>query len=220
MTRAEALALAQRYVDHQWIPTEAHRFHGVDANGIRVDTPDAGFVSNGKERGWWIAGQQNIGIPYQWGGFSSPQEFDRGLREGKYAGDIYSAEKRRLLDDGVTKSAVGVDCSGFVSRCWRLPRSYSTRELPQLCEPVSDPAELQPGDIFNRHNAHVQLFAGWIDPERTKVRVYRSESARANQRAAVGTVDQRRILDLALSRYARLTARGWEAGRLRKKVPA
>ena len=138
--------------------------------------PMPASTSDGKERGWWIAGQPNIGIPYQWGGFSTPEEFDRGLREGKYAGDIYSAEKRRLLDDGVTDSAVGVDCSGFVSRCWRLPRSYSTRELPQLCEPVSDHAALRPGDIFNRHNAHVQLFADWADAERTKVRVYEAKA--------------------------------------------
>ena len=176
VTRGEALALAQRYVDHEWIPTEANLFHGTDASGIRVDTPDAAFTSNGKERGWWIPGQRNVGVPYQWGGFSTPEDFDRGLREGKYAGDVYTAAKRRLLDAGVTNSAVGVDCSGFVSRCWRLPRSYSTRELPQLCRPVKPPAELQPGDIFNRHNAHVQLFAGWADPERTTARVYEAKA--------------------------------------------
>ena len=172
ITRSEALQIAGSYVAHSWIPTEANAFHGVDADGIRVDTPDANFQENEEERGWWIVGQRNIGVPYKWGGFEALEEFDEGLRQGKYAGDVYSVEKRRLLDGAVSKHAVGVDCSGFVSRCWRLPRSYSTRELPQLCDSVADFSDLRPGDIFNRHNAHVRLFAGWTDDTRSRARVY------------------------------------------------
>jgi len=111
-----------------------------------------------------------------WGGFDTPESFDAGLLEGKCAGDMYSTEKRRLLDDGVSKQAVGIDCSGFVSRCWKLPRSYSTRELPALCEPVSDLALLKPGDIFNTHNSHVVLFAGWTNAERTELSFYEAAS--------------------------------------------
>jgi hypothetical protein len=111
-----------------------------------------------------------------WGGFDTPETFDAGLKEGKYAGDIYTMDKRRLLDDAVSKHAVGIDCSGFVSRCWKLPRSYSTRELPGLCEPVNDLAQLKPGDIFNTHNAHVVLFAGWTNPERTELLFYEAGS--------------------------------------------
>jgi hypothetical protein len=176
VSRTEALAIAESYVAHEWIPSEANIFHGVDSEGIRVDTLDASFQSGKDERGWWIAAQRNIGIPYKWGGFDTPAEFDAGLRAGRYAGDAYSAEKRRLLDDAVSKNAVGIDCSGFVSRCWHLPRSYSTRELPQLCVPVRDLHDLRPGDIFNRHNAHVRLFAQWADPERTRVRVYEAKA--------------------------------------------
>ena len=176
VTRSEAVAIAESYVVHEWTPTAANAFHGVDPDGIRVDTPDSDFQPEGDERGWWIAGQRNVALPYKWGGFDTPEEFDRGVREGKYAGDIYSAEKRRLLDDAVSNLAVGIDCSGYVSRCWRLPRSYSTREMPELCDPVPDPAQLQPGDIFNRHNAHVRLFAGWADAARTQVRVYEASA--------------------------------------------
>ncbi len=176
VTRSETIAIAESYVVHEWIPTAANAFHGVDPDGIRVDTPNADFHPEGDERGWWIAGQRNVALPYKWGGFDTPEEFDRGVREGKYAGDVYSEEKRRLLDDAVSKLAVGIDCSGFVSRCWRLPRSYSTRELPQLCDPIADPAQLRPGDIFNRHNAHVRLFVGWADAARTQVRVYEASA--------------------------------------------
>ncbi|HEX5176007.1 MAG TPA: hypothetical protein VFV83_03205 [Chthoniobacteraceae bacterium] len=173
---AEALAIAESYVAHEWVPSEANIFHGVDPDGIRVDTLDASFQSGKDERGWWIAAQRNIGIPYKWGGFDTPEEFDAGIRAGRYGGDAYSAEKRRLLDAAVSTHAVGIDCSGFVSRCWRLPRSYSTRELPQLCVPVRDFDDLRAGDIFNRHNAHVRLFAQWADPAHTRVRVYEAKA--------------------------------------------
>ena len=100
-------------------------------------------------------------MPYQWGGFSTLKEFDAGLREGKSAGDVYTAEKRKMLNDAVSAHAVGVDCSGFVSRCWDLPRAYSTRELPGLCDEIKDWSELRPGDILNTHNSHVLLFSDW-----------------------------------------------------------
>ncbi len=183
VTSAEALALAQRYVEHEWTAGPRNVYHGPDPSGIRVDTGDAGFRTD-EAQGWWRTDAPNRGIPYKWGGFDLPEEFDAGLRAGKWAGDVYTREKRRALDDAVTPYAVGIDCSGFVSRCWQLPRSYSTRELPQLCTPVENMADLRPGDIFNRHNSHVRLFAGWADAARTRVvtyeaseRVQRSEYA-------------------------------------------
>lgn len=189
VTRHEALAIAEQYVVHEWTPSETNAFHGVDPEGIRVDTPDALFQSV-SERGWWMANQRNVGMPYKWGGFDTPEEFDRGLRDGKYAGDAYSAEKRQLMDAAVSAHAVGIDCSGFVSRCWRLPRSYSTRELPELCEPVVDLAQLQPGDAFNRHNAHVRLFAGWADADRKRVRIYE-----AKERVQVSELPLQQMID-------------------------
>jgi hypothetical protein len=196
VTRAEVLATAREYLEYRWIPTARNVFHGIDEEGIRVDTPDALFQPGGDERGWWLALQPNVGLPYKWGGFDTPQQFDRGLREGKYAGDIYSAEKRRLLDAAVSLRAVGVDCSGFVSRCWRLPRSYSTRELPRLCDPIRDFALLQPGDIFNRHNAHVRLFAGWADLARTRVRVYEAKA-----RVQLNELELRPMIDAGYSAW-------------------
>jgi cell wall-associated NlpC family hydrolase len=171
VTRAEALSMAERYVEHPWQAGPQNIYHGLDSAGIRVDTPDHAYQPMNAQ-GWWLVNVTNIGIPYKWGGFDLPDEFDAGLKSGHYAGDCGSAEKRRLLDDAVSGQAVGIDCSGFVSRCWKLPRSYSTRELPQLCQPITDLSQLQPADIFNRHNAHVRLFAGWADAAHTKVFVY------------------------------------------------
>lgn len=49
------------------------------------------------------------------------------------AGDMGTPEKQAAGDAAVSRFAAGVDCSGFVSRCWRLDRPFSTRELPALC---------------------------------------------------------------------------------------
>jgi hypothetical protein len=165
VTRAEAIATAVRYVEHAWTGTAINAFHGVDEDGIHMDTPEEGFFSAESDSGWWRLGETNIGIPYMWGGFDTPESFDVGLRAGKAAGDMYSSAKRRALDDGVSRHAVGIDCSGFVSRCWNLPRSFSTRELAALCDPVTDLSQLKPGDIFNKFNAHVVLFLEWLPPE-------------------------------------------------------
>jgi len=146
--------------------------HATDAQGIQVDTPDTGYKVPGAFAGWWTPGQWNEGVPYQWGGFATPEEFDREIAAGKAAGDVYTQEKRRLLDAAVSRQATGIDCSGFISRCWRLPRSYSTRELQSICTPVGSWNDLQPGDILNTWNSHVILFGGWMDAGKTKVIAY------------------------------------------------
>jgi hypothetical protein len=173
VTRAEALAMAEQYRSHQWMPQAANVLHGDDKEGIRVDTPDISYEEG--IPGWWRAGVMATGVPYQWGGFSSLEEFDAGVKAGLAAGDVYTSAKRKMLDDAVSKHAVGVDCSGFISRCWKLPRSYSTRELPFLCQKI-EWADLEPGDIVNTHNAHVLLFAGWVDGRKAKLTAYETGS--------------------------------------------
>jgi len=175
VTRAEALAIAESYRSHTWRPSKRHIFHGYDADGVRVDTPDAGFrPAHGTMVGWWQPGQTNVGTPYKWGGFDTPATFDRALRRGQYAGDVYTAEKRAALYDGVSRHAAGVDCSGFVSRCWRLPRHYSTRDLPRISTALPSWQALLPGDIINRENDHVMLFVAFAGHDPDELIVYDS----------------------------------------------
>jgi hypothetical protein len=159
VTRDEVLAIAAAYSTMEWRPTTHHAFHGIDTKGVRIDTPDAGFRLAAKS-GWWKPGHLETGMPYKWGGFDTPASFHTGLKAGKFAGDVHSAEKRRLLDAAVSGQAVGIDCSGFISRCWRLDRSYSTREMGPLTDLIGWD-ELRPGDILNAYNRHVVLFVSW-----------------------------------------------------------
>ena len=206
VTRQQAIETAVAYQQFVWVPTSQNAFHGRDANGVQVDTPDVGFQRPGTRPGWWAPGQKNVGVPYMWGGFSSLQEFADGLRAGKYAGDVYSADKRRQLDAAVSREAVGIDCSGLVSRCWRLPHAYSTRTLPGVCVSLASYDDLRPADILNSDNNHVLLFKDWVDPKHERLYSYEAGSppswkvllvdipvsmlrAQATNRTATGTSD-------------------------------
>ncbi len=138
VTRAETIRIAESYRSMLWQASPEHAFHDKDKDGILVNTPDLDLKKGIADRaGWWTTTGKNQGMPYKWGGFDTPESFHKKLLEGHYAGDVYTSSKRRLLYDGVSRYACGVDCSGFISRCWRLNRAYSTRELASLCDEIS-----------------------------------------------------------------------------------
>ncbi len=166
ISRQEVIQTARRYASHRWTPTEANVWHRLDDEGIRVDTPDISFIEPGIRRGWWQSDVPNQGVPYQWGGFSTIEEFDQGIAQGLAAGDTLTPTKRMMLHQGmptVSRSAVGIGASGFVSRCLGLSRDHSTRELAELCEPLDSYEELRPGDLLNLRAVHVILFEQFAD---------------------------------------------------------
>lgn len=178
VTAQEALTIAESYRTHHWKPSESNIKHGLDKNGILVHTPDTTMDLKVAARpGWWKPNQINLGIPYMWGGFDTPAEFDQKITQGYYAGDVYTSAKRAKLKNGVSSETCGVDCSGFISRCWRLDQPYSTRELASLCSQLASFKELKAGDIVNKHNVHVLLFDHWIDQNKTTFMAYETGSA-------------------------------------------
>lgn len=168
--RSEAIQIAYTYSRVTWTPEDRHVQHGKDPNGVLIHTPDASLKDHGFSNGWWKPGKEARGVAYQWGGFDTPRQFLTALEKGEAAGDISTAEKRRLGDDGTSKSACGIDCSGFVSRCWRLARPYSTKQLPQICDQLGSWDELKAGDIL-LNDRHVVLFNHWGSSGKT-VHVY------------------------------------------------
>jgi hypothetical protein len=129
--RPEAISIAYTYSRLEWTPQARHVLHGKDAGGITVHTPDATLSSHGFSNGWWQAGKTARGMAYQWGGFDTPKQFLASLERGEVAGDISTAEKRRLGDAGTSQQACGIDCSGFVSNpatsCSTTATSSSSR---------------------------------------------------------------------------------------------
>ena len=172
LTRAEALKIAETYIQHRWQSTDKNLHHGQDSHGVQVHTPDRPGGHGSPNEACWEVGSANAGVAYKWGGFDTPESFDKGIRAGKAAGDVYTPDKRRLGGNAVSGDAVGIDCSGFVSRCWKLPRKYDTSTLAEVCLKLSSPAQLQPADIMNTEGGHVILFVKWLDDTRTRALFY------------------------------------------------
>lgn len=117
----------------------------------------------------------------------------------------YSQDNRKARWDLNRGRRYRPDCSGFVSMAWAidtrrpgLGRALVTWELPGISTRVSW-ARLRRGDILlhlnpaNRAREHVQLFAGWVDPGRTRAWVLeQSSTAHGMRRKAVVLAAARR----------------------------
>ncbi len=172
VTPSEAVAIAEIYSRHAWQPFARNILHGPDKAGIRVDTPDAGFTPESGRDGWWIPGEVNQGIPYKWGGFDDPASFDLAIANGAAGGDVSTPAKRKADNAAVSQQAAGVDCSGFVSRCLKLPSGRDSTQLPALCDLLPDAKDLRAGDILNIPHRHVILVAGWAQPDHSWIYYY------------------------------------------------
>ena len=139
VSRTQALHIADTYVLHQY-ECSSSNLAPTD-----VTAPDGDVV---RTPSWLVVGT-NARIPYKWGGFSTISQFDAGLSSGYYAGDINTA--------GVSSYAVGVDCSGYVSRCWQLNYHASTSFMPNITTQYNSWDDLKPGDAIHKVG-HVRLF--------------------------------------------------------------
>jgi PKD repeat protein len=90
-----------------------------------------------------------VGIPYNWGGYESVARALYKLSTGAVAGD-------NKIFGSVHSDFAGVDCSGFVSTCWRAGR-YTTSTIPNIATTISW-SDLVRGDCTNKAGSHVRLF--------------------------------------------------------------
>lgn len=88
-------------------------------------------------------------VPYDWGGDDSVSDFNSYMARGFQAGD------RWTCDSCYESCSRGVDCSGFLSRCWNIARR-DTRTLPGVCTEIGF-AQAQRGDILNLAGEHVVM---------------------------------------------------------------
>lgn len=172
VTPDEAMKIAQAFTNHPWSPFARNILHGKDKAGVLVNTPDVTHEPDKDRKGWWVPGEVNTGVPYKWGGYDDPASFDLAIANGSAGGDVSSPEKRRADNAAVSSQAAGVDCSGFVSRCLKLPTAHDTSQLPAVCTELPSAQDLQPGDLLNIPHRHVVLCAGWYDPQHTWIYYY------------------------------------------------
>lgn len=170
--RARILHLAEQYANLKWQASGKNILHGTDPDGILVDTPDTQF----DEKGWKPDGKENVGMPYAWGGFTSLEDFQRMVNLGMFAGHVPKTERARA-----SRFAVGVDCSGLVSRCWELPLKQSTRSLGSLSYALDSYEDLLPGDILNSFDGHVVIFKDWANENREELRTYEAARLRVKE---------------------------------------
>ena len=202
LTRGEALKIAESYVQHRWTAAAKNVRHGRDSAGIEIHTPDRASGRGNPASDCWLLDAENTGVAYKWGGFDTPGAFAAGVRAGQAAGDVYTLEKRRRGGAAVSGEAVGIDCSGFVSRCWRLGKRQSTATLPGICRPLAAATELRPADVMNTAHGHVLLFAKWLDAGKQRALFY--EAAPFSKTRAT----ERTLADLVAAGYQPLRYRG------------
>ncbi len=138
-SRLGAVKIGERYVLHKYSVSSKNLAptNTTASDGDVVRTPP------------WLVEGINAKVPYKWGGFQSINQFTYGIATGKYAGDINTS--------GVSAYAVGVDCSGFVSRCWQLTYHSATSMMPNITTQYGDWNSLRPGDAIHKVG-HVRLF--------------------------------------------------------------
>ncbi|MDP4116794.1 MAG: hypothetical protein Q8903_11705, partial [Bacteroidota bacterium] len=137
--RATALHIGETYVLNKY-SCKLNNLAPSDVTG-----PDGDVV---RTPSWLIVGV-NSKVPYKWGGFNTIAQYNSGISAGKYAGDINTA--------GVSSYAVGVDCSGFVSRCWQLSSHYSTSAMPDITTLYTGWDQMKPGDAVLK-SGHVRMY--------------------------------------------------------------
>ncbi len=197
--RAEILAIAETYRLHEWTPEPGNVLHGEDSRGVRVDTPDASYHEDG-----WRPGELSVGVPYQWGGYTTLEEFDEGLAAGRPAGHVFEATENFRARVRASREALGVDCSGFVSRCWRTEKRHATYTFAEVTDELSSYDELLPGDAVNKPYGHIVIFLEWVDEEREAMRVVHATFPRVKE--DVMPVDKLKEAGFVPIRYRALSA--------------
>jgi MYXO-CTERM domain-containing protein len=130
ITRDEVLTRAKAFATHPWRCTTANLTASCKTSYKSVYTPG-----------------DYVGLPYDWGGYMTLFEFDQQIAQGLGAGSYSS--------DGELACTAGLDCSGYVSKCWDAAH-YSTYNLDQISDVV---AKVKAGDVFNKPNYHVILYS-------------------------------------------------------------
>lgn len=131
-TITQAWENAERYCDMEWTPVSGNvsPYCTPIINNRYIITP----VSNCNEQ---------TGVPYKYGGFTNWDIFKSLAADGtRYTGNKHCYKTTDCYhdpyQDGVNTYVLGVDCSGFVSRCWELSSHIWTGDIPNHTQYLGD----------------------------------------------------------------------------------
>jgi hypothetical protein len=153
VSRATMMEVAEQYAAVEWTATPANI---TDGGSEPIYCPHGDHLIRTPQ---WVTPGPKVSMPYKWGGFTDVETFVAGVPAGKYCGDNLcsrSAPYHVCYGDTYT---LGVDCSGFVSRCWGTHDKYSTSTLVTISGPLGSVHELLRGDCLNLAGSHVRLVA-------------------------------------------------------------
>ncbi len=136
--REDVLDNAARYASHVWASTSANQDATCTDGDYESDYPPGTYT----------------GLPYDWGGYVTLDEFDAQLEDGQGAGS-HSWH-------GVLSCTTGVDCSGFVSMIWETGH-YSTSTFEDGPTSEIGWSQVERGDAVNDPGSHVVLYAHETD---------------------------------------------------------
>jgi len=135
LERGAAILIGDTYTREHWSCSSAN------TNGASQSCP-SGYAS------YYPVGDY-IGVPYKWGGFDSMEQFRDKISQGYGAGSYSS--------DGVLSCITGVDCSGYVSRCWEQTSKYGTSTISGISSSLGSTDDMKKADAFNKAGSHIVM---------------------------------------------------------------
>lgn len=123
------------------------------------------YIQGGYIRTYISNTNSQIGVPYKWGGYTDWTVYKNLALLGKYTGNINKSSCSPAHHNDNDEYVIGVDCSGFVSRCWEVGH-YTTSSIPNICTDYgyvqynTSSSSYQKGDALNDAGSHVMMYTG------------------------------------------------------------
>lgn len=190
----QVIEKALAYANYEWTASKENVLHGIDSEGRFVDTPDVTWRGEVLDCGWWKVNEVNVGIPYGWGNASTLEEFEQGIKNGKFAGNVPEDTQRYG-----SHNTVGVDCSGLLTVCWELPKKIATRDIPEYATILENLDKIEQGDVFAIPGSHVMFFKEFANTEKSEVIII--DSTRSTGKVSVRTENLAQLFEQGYKIY-------------------
>jgi hypothetical protein len=151
---AGPLEIAEQYLNFEWTVHYSNVWDNYAASGNPLDGYTNVYPCD------WVnkIGTTIAGMPYHYGGKDSFEQWDSDYENGNRGPGAHSVHLNGARNS--LSWAAGIDCSGFVGRCWEVAEigncncTYLTQQSTQIPS-----IQVQPGDAFIRtaYDNHARL---------------------------------------------------------------